>query len=663
MATPEKKPAAARSRQAEPQPELPLGDLGGPKPGTGARRPPAEPDRPAFSFADSPSPEPPPAPAAAPARVRARLGAAASALRRRLEAAFPGIADKAGALLTSLPVPTTRRERLIFGGLGVALGLTLLLPFALRSDDRPSIFTKADERLTILTPHNETIRREFTEGFQKWYGARTGKTVRLDWRTPGGTSEIVKVISSEYHAAFENHWKKTSSRPWRESFGRAFSDPKLDRKPGDTAPATPEQEARAAFLASEVGIGVDLFFGGGTYDFERQRKNGVLVAADASGKHGLAALKEQQPEWFSDDVIPERVGGEPYRDPGLTWIGTCLSSFGIVYNADTVARLGMPAPTKWEDLADPRYYGQIAVADPAKSGSIVKAFEMIVQQQMRETLEAARPRIEAAPPKMREAAEAAALREGWVKGLQLLQRIGANARYFTESATKVPLDVAQGVAAAGMCIDFYGRTWNERLRGEDGTSRVRFVTPLGGTSTGVDAIAMFRGAPHPAVAHAFLEFVLSPEGQALWNQRPGTPGGPRRMSLRRLPLRKDMYTPEKLAYFADPEVMPYAHAAEFTYVPAWTANRFNALRLGMRAMCIDTHDELTAAWKDLIAADFPPLAMEQFGAMGQLAADPEGITTQLAANDKLIQVKLARTLGAQFRRSYELARAKAKRAK
>ena len=80
-------------------------------------------------------------------------------------------------------------------------------------------------------------------------------------------------------------------------------------------------------------------------------------------------------------------------------------------------------------------------------------------------------------------------------------------------------------------------------------------------------------------------------------------------------------------------------------------------------MCIDTHDELTAAWKDLIAADFPPLATEEFGAMGQLAADPEGITTQLASNDKLIQVKLARTLGAQFRRSYELSRAKAKRAR
>ena len=624
--------------------------------GPAAARPKADQD----SF-EAPAPAAPAAPAAsaAPAALFSTLRALPGRLLRAIP---PDVKDKAQALLTSLPLPTTQRERRLFAGLGAAIGLTLLLPFLLRSDDRPSVFARADDQLTILTPHNETIRREFTEGFQKWYQARTGRTVRLDWRTPGGTSEIVKVISSEFHAAFENHWKKSASRPWQDSFGRAFADPKLDRKPDDPSAPTPDQEARAAFLGSSVGIGVDLFFGGGTYDFERQRKNGTLVAQDASGQFGLAALKKQRPEWFTDSIIPESVGGEPYRDPGLTWIGTCLSSFGIVYNTDTVARLGLPPPRSWDDLADPRYYGQIAVADPSKSGSIVKAFEMIVQQKMRESLEAAKPRIERAPPKMRESTEAAALREGWIKGLQLLQRIGANARYFTDSSTKVPQDVAQGVAAAGMCIDFYGRTWNERLRDPNGGSRVQFVTPPGGTSTGVDAIAMFRGAPNPAVAHAFLEYTLSPDGQALWNYRPGTPGGPRRMSLRRLPVRKDMYTPDRLAHFADPDVLPYDHAAEFTYVPAWTANRFNALRLGVRVMCIDTHDELTDTWKDLIAAGFPPLAMEQFGAMGQLAADPEGITTQLASNDKLIQVKLARTLGAQFRRSYQLARAKAQRA-
>jgi len=602
---------------------------------------------------DGKSTAPPPPP-------RSGIAGLPQRLLQRIDAAIPAdFKDKANALLTSLPLPSTPRDRRIFGALGLAIFLTLLLPFLLRSDDRPSLFSRTDDRLTILTPHNETIRREFTEAFQPWYTARTGRTVRIDWRTPGGTSEIVKVIQSEFHAAFENDWKKSQARPWQESFGRAFANPKLDRPADDPTPPSPDQEARAAFLASSVGIGVDLFFGGGAYDFERQRKNGTLVALDATGQFGLAALARQFPEWFSEDIIPESVGGEPYRDPGLTWVGSCLSSFGIVYNTDTVARLGLPPPRSWDDLADPGYYGQIAVADPAKSGSIVKAFEMIVQQKMRETLEAAQPRIERTPPKMREAAEANALRDGWIKGLQLVQRIGANARYFTDSATKVPQDVAHGVAAAGMCIDFYGRTWNERLLAPDGSSRVQFITPHGGTSTGVDAIGMFRGAPNPSVAHAFLEFVLSPDGQALWNFRPGTPGGPRRMSLRRLPVRRDMYSAAHLAHFADPDVLPYSQATEFTYVPEWTANRFNALRLGVRVMCIDTHDELTRAWKDLIAAGFPPLAVEQFGAMGQLAADPEGITTQLASNDKLIQVKLARTLGAQFRRSYRLARAKA----
>ena len=30
-------------------------------------------------------------------------------------------------------------------------------------------------------------------------------------------------------------------------------------------------------------------------------------------------------------------------------------------------------------------------------------------------------------------------------------------RYFTDSGVKIPLDVATGEAAAGMCIDFFGR--------------------------------------------------------------------------------------------------------------------------------------------------------------------------------------------------------------
>lgn len=581
-----------------------------------------------------------------------------------VQARFPLATEKALAFLGSLPLPDSSRERKALGALAIALVLTLGLPFALKPREKSLFSGRADETLVIITPHNETIRREFSIAFQQWHQQKFGRSVHIDWRSPGGTSEIAKVISSEFRAAFENYWKKLHpDRYWSGQLGASFMDPKFDVPKETTGELSSDQSVRRLFMESEIGIGIDLFFGGGTYDFEKQRKAGTLVSSDATGRYGLAALKTQQPELFTEGVIPQSLSGEPYYDPQLVWAGTCLSSFGIVYNRDAIARLGLPPPTRWSDLADPRYFGQIAVADPSKSGSIVKALEMIVQQQMREALEAGQSQIAAAPPRQRSVVEANVMREGWIKGLQLLQRIGANARYFTDSATKVPQDVSQGVAAAGMCIDFFGRTFNERLRQPDGNSRVEFVTPVGGTSVGVDAIALFRGAPHPHTAHAFLEFVFSPEGQALWNNKPGTPNGPQRTALRRLPIRKDMYSPARLQYFSDPSVLPYEQAQEFTYEPSWTAPRFDALRLGVRAMCIDTHDELTSTWQLLAEKNFPEDAMRQFGDMGQLGGDAEGVTSQLRTGDKLTQVKLARTLGAQFRRSYELARRAAERAK
>jgi ABC-type glycerol-3-phosphate transport system substrate-binding protein len=255
------------------------------------------------------------------------------------------------------------------------------------------------------------------------------------------------------------------------------------------------------------------------------------------------------------------------------------------------------------------------------------------------------------------------MQEGWANGLRIIQRIGANARYFTDSATKVPSDVAQGIAAAGVCIDFYGRTVSERVKEADGSSRVQFGPPPGGTSTGVDSVAMFRGAPHPAVAQAFLEFLFSTDGQALWDFRPGTPGGPRRESLRRLPVRKDMYVPEKLAYFADPDVMPYQHASDFAYEPKWTADSLDAIRVAVRVMCIDTQDELRQAWRALAAHGFPPTATDGFGEMGQLVSKDyrRRIGAIMRSGDKLGQVRLLRQLGYRFRNQYELAVRNARR--
>jgi hypothetical protein len=186
--------------------------------------------------------------------------------------------------------------------------------------------------------------------------------------------------------------------------------------------------------------------------------------------------------------------------------------------------------------------------------------------------------------------------------------MAANARYFTDSASKIPHDIGQGDASAGMCIDFYGRAYRESLSRADGTSRVEWVAPEAGGSFSADPVAVLKGAPRPEIAQAFVEFCLSPEGQTLWFAKPGTAGGPIERALNRTPIRRDAYAPENVARSTIPEVNPYAGEATFVYRKELTGKAFNTLRQLVKVACIDSHDELKQAWRALADAGFPPEA-------------------------------------------------------
>ena len=529
----------------------------------------------------------------------------------------------------------------------VALAAVIALPFGLRPT-RPAA-EHSDLTLVAITPHNEAIRTEFGLGFGQWYRQRTGKTVRLDWRVIGGTSDITRFLESEYIAAFRNYWTGRLGRPWSAEIQAGFANPNLPA----TAPEV-VREARRRFLASEVGCGIDLFFGGGSYDFVRQAQAGRIVAS---------RLRRTHPEWFGDGVVPQTFSGEAYWDPEGRWFGNVLSTYGILYNRDSLARLGIAQPPRqWSDLKDPRYLGELALADPTKSSSMAKAFENMIQQQIQERCRALQP---AAGGALTAALTAQAVREGWVAAMHLVQLIGANARYFTDSAQKSPIDVSQGDCAAGICIDFYGRAQAEvtDLRGA-GTSRLGFVTPRGGTVSSVDPIALLRGAPNPEVAEAFIEYSLSMDGQKLWNFKPGTPGGPVRFALRRLPIRQDFYAQDDWkVQRSDPEAAPFQDEGHLVYHPEWTGGIFREMAFVVGAMCLDTHAELAAAWREIVAAGMPPQAMARLGDMSLVSYEQTTgrIRRALNAKDKVEEIRLATDLGGAFRRQYreaaDLARA------
>lgn len=496
--------------------------------------------------------------------------------------------------------PLTLRISLV----AAAMLITLATPMILRPDDT-SIKDSADEVLVIISPHNETIRKEFTEAFRDHIREKRGKEVYIDWRTPGGTSEIRRVIDGEFAHA----------------------------------------EARGM-----DGIGMDLFFGGGSYDFKQVAKLGHLAPM---------RLFNTKVELLLDGTIPFTYSGEDYYDPNGLWVGTCLSSFGIVYNTDVLKSLGIEnPPTTWDDLADPRYFGRIALADPTKSGSANKAFEVLLQQKIQEAL-AELPDDAVRYQHLR----GEAIKTGWKNGLNLIQRIGANARYFTDSASKIPLDVAQGNAAAGMSIDFYGRTLSEQLRDETGASRVQFVTPVNGSSISVDPIAIFRGSPNRNLAEEFVEFVLSKKGQKLWNYRAGTEGGTENSSLRRLPIRRDLYTPGDLANFSDPEALPYERETQFEYKYELTGRAFSSIGVIIKAMCLDAHSELAKAMNVINRNDNPGRAEAALFDVSRASyhnANTE-IRNILKSDNKIEAVKLSRNLTQQFRENYRRAQVLATR--
>ncbi len=514
----------------------------------------------------------------------------------------------------------------------ILAGLVIALPFVFRRTEDLAVWRAGDPMLVVISPHNEAIRYEFARAFDRWHRDRFGQPVRIDWRTIGGTSEIARYLESEMQAAFQAWWTGPLNRRWPRGGAAALTHHWFDETDADPQLLAIRHQLRATDDPDAFTVGLDVFFGGGEYDHSRAFAKGLIVPAWPNG------IPESLVK--TDDgyvLIPESIGGERWRGQGF--VGAALSTFGIVYNLDRLDDLAVvSAPATWDDLVDPLYIRQLGVADPTKSGSIAKAFEMMIQQKIAESVAAAgyREPFKAVDPDL-DPDYAAAVSQGWIEGINLVRRIGANARYFTDSASKVPIDVSSGNATVGLAIDFYGRYQAETSRAPDGTERMRYVTPLGGSSVSCDPISLVRGAPNRALAVRFIEFVLSEDGQRLWNYRPGTPGGPEKYALRRLPIRRDFYpsddsfiqarylshAPHTSDDLGDPAVNPYHVASTFTYVPEWTSRHFGIHRDLIRAMCMDAGDELRAAWLAIRDAGNSHAATQ---AMDALTALPAGLT-------------------------------------
>jgi ABC-type Fe3+ transport system substrate-binding protein len=372
---------------------------------------------------------------------------------------------------------------------------------------------KADEKIIVITPHPKMVISEYERAFNTYYKAKYGKTIEIESLDLGGTSDDLKFINSEY-------------------------------------------------ARNKKGINVDIMWGGGVTPFLTLKSAGYLTPVLVD-----SAIR---------DLIPKELGGMPVYDKDLTWFGAALSSFGFACNKALLKIKKINFPKTWQDLADPKYLGLIASADPRHSGSTSTIYAVILQAY------------------------------GWEKGWSVILRMGANVRQFIGSSTGLIKSVIAGDSLCAIVIDYYA--WENIA--DIGSDKLDFVLPEGLTVINPDAIGMLKGAPNERGAREFINFVLSTEGQELLMLPRGVPHGPVEKILGRLSVLPSLYTELK-----GKSIVPFNpfDKKNFIKYDAKEADLLWSVTNDMiGTLIVDSKNDMKASWEKVINSGLKKEAINTF---------------------------------------------------
>jgi iron(III) transport system substrate-binding protein len=163
----------------------------------------------------------------------------------------------------------------------------------------------------------------------------------------------------------------------------------------------------------------------------------------------------------------------PTMDPGIYWFQ--LLTYDFFVNT-SLAPPGQE-PRGWQDLADPKWKGKIAYYDPRRIGSGWFDLMAIVHD-----------------PQLGEPVARGVLENSVLFG------------DFLEASRKV----INGELAVYPGASVPPSLFEEPLR----AGRVKFVTPVEGKSVILSGLTVAKTAPHPNAARVFINWYLSPAGQA-----------------------------------------------------------------------------------------------------------------------------------------------------
>ena len=169
-----------------------------------------------------------------------------------------------------------------------------------------------------------------------------------------------------------------------------------------------------------------------------------------------------------------------FQDSDGYWTGIYMGALGFCSNTNELKRLGLRAPTSWNDLLDSKYKGNIMMAHPGTSGT---AYTALWSQVLRlGTQDAA---------------------------IAYMKDLNKNILSYTRSGAGPTGPLGRGEVATGLV--FSHDCTAAKLRGNP----VVVSFPKEGTGFEIGGIALVKGARNSEAAKAYIDFSLSAEAQNL----------------------------------------------------------------------------------------------------------------------------------------------------
>ena len=179
---------------------------------------------------------------------------------------------------------------------------------------------------------------------------------------------------------------------------------------------------------------------------------------------------------IKSEGIPDKIGAYPMNDPDGKYYGFAGAGYGIMWNERYLKANGLEPAAEWDDLAKPEYHGHVGMSAPSRSGTTHLTVETVLQG------------------------------DGWEAGWAKWKRIAGNFSTVTERSFGVPDGVNTGNFGLGIVIDFFG--FSSKASGFPVDFQYPTITALVPAN-----VAVVENAPNEAGAIAFIEYLLTPEGQ------------------------------------------------------------------------------------------------------------------------------------------------------